>query len=750
MGITNFLKWLDNFEGMSKYRLKNLPKNIGNVYIDTNGILHTAAQTVYNYGGKTPQEKEEQTRLRLKDFHKTDALLLKEYILEIYKRFDELLFKLRPSDNLFICPDGVAPMNKLKQQKERRFRADAQKSSSEEKSKEEKKKDVRFEPSVITPGTDLTMFIEQRLEDWILQTRRKKDHLLPKRVLYSGFLVNGEGEHKIFKYIRDGLSIHQSEEKKASVIYGLDADLVVLSVLSGIENLYLVREKFTDIVFIDELRNSIYNTLKFTGCEKDKIMKDFSVLVSFAGNDFLPKFPFFTETNEMITFAFECYKKIKCHITKEDGHIDLKNFIKLLKEMEKRQMIYYESIYENKIRGMVAYSEIIKNSVTFGEYNRGMEYSINIIRMKNDWYLHEFRPNRTELKNYFKDSYEKDDTPNYLEIKDNPYFDYEDVEKMVIDFIRTMEWSLLYYTKGEEYINRNFFYKYMHAPMLEDCILVLEKLISGKLQIDFSHIIIDKTKEITITPIHQLLMVIPPDSLGLIPKKYHEFYKEISCSNPDYFDVSMEGCTKDWQAHPIIPNIDPDISSFILRNTKLDKYYEKGYKLFDKVIDYVKLGGKVKSKIAQEVEKTRKEYQERDKRFSQRNKDLYEKNDLDELLEKDSSDEKKTFNLVSNHNKKKEEEIVADKDVLNEILDELNGEDFKLDSESEEERKLSIASPKISQNKKSKNSKNLSSSSESEGEESENDKKKKKTFSKKEKNGKMHFFNPKISNAMLM
>ena len=122
-------------------------------------------------------------------------------------------------------------------------------------------------------------------------------------------------------------------------------------------------------------------------------------------------------------------------------------------------------------------------------------------------------------------------------------------------------------------------------------------------------------------------MVIPPDSLGLIPKKYHDFYKQISCSNPDYYDVSMEGCTKDWQAHPIIPNIDPDISSFILRNTKLDKYYEKKYKLFDKLFDYVNLGGKIKSKIAQEVAKTKKEYEERDKKFSQRNKDLHEKNE---------------------------------------------------------------------------------------------------------------------------
>lgn len=667
MGITNFLQWLDNFKGRNKYRLKNLPYNIANLYIDTNGILHKAAQIIYHYGGKKKEEKEEQKKLRVQDYSKSDEELLKAYVFQIYKQMNEILKRIRPTDNMFICPDGVAPKNKLKQQKERRYRAEAQKAGNEV----DKKSEVRFNPSVITPGTDLTIFIEQKLEDWILQTRQRTSDLLPKRVLYSGFFVNGEGEHKIFKYIRDGLVINGSNTGiKNSVIYGLDADLVILSVLSGIKNLYLVRENFTDVIFIDELRNSIYETLKFEGCINDVLLKDFSILVSFAGNDFLPKFPFFTDTNEMITFTFECYMKIKCHITKENGHIDYKNFLKLLKEMEKRQIKYYQAIYEGEVRGMHPYKEITNNSLLFGK-GEDLEYALNINRMKNAWYLHEFKPATTTLQLYFEDmasdtSGIEHSIPNYMHIKDNPYFEVSDVENMVIDFLRTMEWSLLYYTKGEDYINKDFFYKYLRAPMLEDCILVLERLNDKRIDIDFSHIIVDKSREITTTPIHQLLMVIPPDSISLISKKFHPIYKEMSCINPDYYDISMEGCSKDWQGHPIIPDISPKIASFLLRQTKLTKYYEKDYKIFDKLFDYVDLHER------NQTFKSKKTFEPR----------LEIRNDLEDLINEDK--------ILSSKSKKK-----SRRDDLDEILEELNEDDFDInESEDDETKKFITESPK--------------------------------------------------------
>ena len=48
--------------------------------------------------------------------------------------------------------------------------------------------------------------------------------------------TEGEGEHKILQYIK----MHELEN---SVIYGLDADLIMLSIVSRIKNIYLFKRK---------------------------------------------------------------------------------------------------------------------------------------------------------------------------------------------------------------------------------------------------------------------------------------------------------------------------------------------------------------------------------------------------------------------------------------------------------------------------------------------------------------------------
>ena len=102
-------------------------------------------------------------------------------------------------------------------------------------------------------------------------------------------MVRGEGEHKIFEFIRQGLL--QSEDTGANVIYGLDADLVMLSSLSQIKWLYLCRESLTDIINIDALKVGIIEDLSLKGLNAmDPIIaiQDFVIMLYLIGNDFLP------------------------------------------------------------------------------------------------------------------------------------------------------------------------------------------------------------------------------------------------------------------------------------------------------------------------------------------------------------------------------------------------------------------------------------------------------------------------------
>ena len=56
-------------------------------------------------------------------------------------------------------------------------------------------------------------------------------------VIFSNSNVPGEGEHKIFEYIREN-----NEESYTDLIYGLDADLIMLSFRLVKSNMYLLRE----------------------------------------------------------------------------------------------------------------------------------------------------------------------------------------------------------------------------------------------------------------------------------------------------------------------------------------------------------------------------------------------------------------------------------------------------------------------------------------------------------------------------
>ena len=56
----------------------------------------------------------------------------------------------------------------------------------------------------------------------------------------------GEGEHKIFNHIRDTVTSHSEKSESADdiyVVYGLDADLIMLSLASPHQNIYLMREQ---------------------------------------------------------------------------------------------------------------------------------------------------------------------------------------------------------------------------------------------------------------------------------------------------------------------------------------------------------------------------------------------------------------------------------------------------------------------------------------------------------------------------
>jgi 5'-3' exonuclease len=177
---------------------------------------------------------------------------------------------------MLICIDGVAPLAKIIQQRKRRYLTIFKNKLD--------KIDVKWDTNAISCGT---VFMKNL--DNYLQTKIKDNHL---NFILDGSCNNGEGEHKIFTHLNNLLNKDENKKEKAIVINGLDADLIILSLLSGISNIYLMRENNDNIIYvnINNLKKSLLEELKpkWTLLNENEIIESYCVMCSILGNDFIP------------------------------------------------------------------------------------------------------------------------------------------------------------------------------------------------------------------------------------------------------------------------------------------------------------------------------------------------------------------------------------------------------------------------------------------------------------------------------
>src|SRR5690606_11774415 len=103
---------------------------------------------------------------------------------------------------------------------------------------------VVFDSNCITTGTAFMRRLDAFLDDWL----RAHAPVLPPTVIYSSHADPGEGEHKIMHLYRTRPDFRQPGQHH--ILYGLDADLIVLSLLAPLESIYLIREDSPDYVDI--------------------------------------------------------------------------------------------------------------------------------------------------------------------------------------------------------------------------------------------------------------------------------------------------------------------------------------------------------------------------------------------------------------------------------------------------------------------------------------------------------------------
>ena len=198
--------------------------------------------------------------------------------------------------------DGVPPRAKIQQQRMRRFHSVKEKRLIKELEDQWGEKvggiEVKSEidTTMITPGTKFMNNLRVALENHI------KKYKFIETVIFSSSDVPGEGEHKIMKHIKN----EQYKDYDNIIIYGLDADLIMLSMAAHVNNIYLLREKtfFGSYTFdiegyefmyldIDNLKSCLVDefTNYITNISYDNIIRlidDYIFLTFIIGNDFIP------------------------------------------------------------------------------------------------------------------------------------------------------------------------------------------------------------------------------------------------------------------------------------------------------------------------------------------------------------------------------------------------------------------------------------------------------------------------------
>src|SRR5438045_2494975 len=190
-------------------------------------------------------------------------------------------------------------------------------------------------------------------------------------IVLSGHEVPGEGEHKIMEYIRQAKAQPDYDSNVRHCLYGLDADLIMLGLLSHDPHFCLLREEVTFgrqnqkkskelehqnfyLMHLSIVRDYLeleFQELKEPGAlefefDFERVLDDFILLAFFVGNDFLPNLPGLHINEGALALMFRIYKsalpKAKGYIN-EYGVINLERLAMILTGMEEHEYRVFES-----------------------------------------------------------------------------------------------------------------------------------------------------------------------------------------------------------------------------------------------------------------------------------------------------------------------------------------------------------------------------------------------------------------------
>lgn len=517
-------------------------KQINNLYLDCNSFIYNAHYH-YNSINKDSLDKEK------KYIHnKTNTIQLENNIIKkVIKDISDCIKEINPNKRVFIAFDGVAPMAKLNQQRNRRYMSAFQEKMSSNKN-DDSNKQYNWNTSSITPGTNFMVKLGKEITN---NFKKPSDYNL-EHLIVSTSDDYGEGEHKIYEYLRNNKDYHSNTH---TLIYGIDADLIMLSInhLHISEHIYLYRETPEFIKSIDKTLNPnekyildipllarhIINELSCNETSdssdiskislKNDVLFDYIFICFLLGNDFLPHFPALNIRTNGIQNVINAYKHIFSNTNDTltfNQEIIWKNVRKYIEYLSSRELEYIkeEYVYRNKLNKKIMYNK--NNDVPTTDSNldpiknRAVELYINPYDI--GW---ESRYYKGLFNTKINDERRNEISTNYLE---------------------GLEWTMNYYSTG--CADWRWSYKYYYPPLLTDLLKYIPY--SNKT-------FITNQPKNPVSPLVQLSYVLPPTSMDLLPRDLRE---DLLKEHPEWYVGNYaflwSFCKFFWEAHVDLPHID--------------------------------------------------------------------------------------------------------------------------------------------------------------------------------------------------
>jgi 5'-3' exoribonuclease 1 len=344
-------------------------------------------------------------------------------IQRVCQKIDEYLTMVQPK-RVFIAFDGIPPMAKIKQQRDRRYKSWILQNMS---------KKSEWNTIQITPGTTFMNKLNTHLKEHFQQYDKKYDFFK-----LSTSEEYGEGEHKLFEHIRNNPQLHKTTQ---TLIYGLDSDLIVLS-LHHLQygTIQLLRESPAFMLSGDDMH--VLDVPKLAEGIKEIVgedrMGDYIFMTFFLGNDFMPHFPALnlrTRGFDLLLYTYNaCVLPYESLVTKD--RINWGIVQKLITGLAEREHSAMTSEYHSRNRF------IADTSTEEAQLN-----NTPMIKREKELFI---CPIRTGWENRYYHTLLK--TTNLPIICKH--------------FTDMLEWNMLYYTTG--CVNWQIYYPYMYPPLLSD------------------------------------------------------------------------------------------------------------------------------------------------------------------------------------------------------------------------------------------------------------------------------------------